>query len=63
MQTVIASMNVPKMSPKMWKNEETMYRCFREMDRASEFSSRNMRNLVNRMRSVEVADMRCNTTV
>lgn len=56
-------MNVPKMSPKMWKNEETMYRCFREMDRASEFSSRNMRNLVNRMRSVEVADMRCNTTV
>ena len=47
-------MNVPKMAPKMWKNEETIYQCFRELDRTSEFSSRNMRNLVNRMRSVEM---------
>ena len=49
-------MFVPKMAPKMWRNEGESFRCFQEMNKTTEFYSRNMRSLVARMRSVEVSD-------
>ena len=49
-------MFVPKMAPKMWRNEGEAFRCFQEMNKTTEFYSRNMRSLVARMRSVEVSD-------
>ena len=44
------------MAPKMWRNEGEAFRCFQEMNKRTEFYSRNMRSLVARMRSVEVSD-------
>ncbi|KNB46331.1 hypothetical protein JH06_0837 [Blastocystis sp. subtype 4] len=46
-------MFVPKMAPKMWRNEGEAFRCFQEMNKTTEFYSRNMRSLVARMRSMQ----------
>ena len=43
----------------MWKNEGEAFKCFKEMNKTTEFYSRNMRTLVTRMRSVEVSNLGC----